>query len=44
MLDTLNVQNIRSAASGCDSVVWISGQNVEDVVEKGVDFNQILML
>jgi hypothetical protein len=31
-------------ASIPDSVVWISGENVEYLVEKGVDFNQILML
>jgi len=24
--------------------VWISGENVEDIVEKGVDFNQLIMI
>jgi hypothetical protein len=38
------VENIRSKASISGTDVWISGENVEDIVEKGVDFNQLLML
>jgi hypothetical protein len=26
------------------TAVWISGEIVEDIVEKGVDFNQLIML
>src|SRR5262249_25118367 len=38
------VENIRSKAFSSGTVVWISGENVEDIVEKGVDFNQLIML
>ena len=39
-----SVENICSKAFLSGFVVWISGEIVEDLVEKGVDFNQLLML
>jgi hypothetical protein len=39
-----NVENIRSKAFYSGTAVWISGEIVEDIVEKGVDFNLLIMI